>query len=155
MWLVKDRKAYMEIETLETSNWRKVVELIHTAFRDGRLAEEATWQALVLIPKGGGDFYIIGLVEVLCKTVAAILNCHLGAAINLHNMLHGFWDDLGTGTAYLEVKLLHKLMDIREEVLCAIFMDLHKTYRTLDREIFLGIMEENGVRPWARFSVKD
>ena len=34
--------------------WEKVVELTQTAFRDGDLAEEVTWQAVVLIPKGRG-----------------------------------------------------------------------------------------------------
>ena len=33
-------------------NWARVVELVQTAFRDGDLAEEATCQAVVLIPKG-------------------------------------------------------------------------------------------------------
>ena len=33
-------------------NWARVVELIQTAFREGELAEETTWQAVVLIPKG-------------------------------------------------------------------------------------------------------
>ena len=36
--------------------WGKVVELTQTAFRDSNLAEEATWQTVVLIPKGKGEF---------------------------------------------------------------------------------------------------
>ena len=36
-------------------NWVRVVELIQTAFREGELAEETTWQAVVLIPKGKKD----------------------------------------------------------------------------------------------------
>ena len=36
----------------EAGNWAKVVELVQTDFRDGDLAEKATWQAVVLIPKG-------------------------------------------------------------------------------------------------------
>ena len=32
--------------------WGKVVEINQTAFREGKLAEEATWQTVVLIPKG-------------------------------------------------------------------------------------------------------
>ena len=47
--------------------WGKVVELTQTAFRDGNLAEEATWQTVVLIPKGKGEFWGIGLVEVIWK----------------------------------------------------------------------------------------
>ena len=35
--------------------WELVVELLQTAFRDRVLAEEMTCQAVVLIPKGGGD----------------------------------------------------------------------------------------------------
>ena len=50
------------------------MELVQTAFRDGDLAEEATWQAVVLILKGKGDYRDIGLVEVMWKVVAVILN---------------------------------------------------------------------------------
>ena len=42
-----------------------MVELVQTAFWEGDLAEEATWQAVVLIPKGKGDYWGIGLVEVM------------------------------------------------------------------------------------------
>ena len=58
----------------DASNWAMAVELIHTAFREGRLAEEATWQAVVLLPKGEKDYCGIGLVEVMWEVVAAILN---------------------------------------------------------------------------------
>ena len=43
------------------------MEIVHTAFREGELAEESTWQAVVLIPKGKGDYRGIGLVEVMWK----------------------------------------------------------------------------------------
>ena len=43
-----------ERRTEAEGHWGRVVELIQTAFWDGELAEEATCQAVVLIPKGGG-----------------------------------------------------------------------------------------------------
>ena len=46
-------------------NWARVVELVQTEFRDGDLAEESTWQAVVLIPKGKRDYRGIDLVEVM------------------------------------------------------------------------------------------
>ena len=63
----KDDKAGAE-------NWARVVDLVQTAFWEGDLAEESTWQALVLIPKGKGDYRGIGLVEVMWKVVAVVLN---------------------------------------------------------------------------------
>ena len=41
------------------------MDIVQTAFRDRDLAEEATWQAVVLIPKGEKDYQGIGLVEVM------------------------------------------------------------------------------------------
>ena len=41
---------------------------------EGRLAEEAMLQAVVMIPKGEKDYRGIGLVEVMWKVVVAILN---------------------------------------------------------------------------------
>ena len=52
-----------------------MVDLVQTAFREGRLAEENTWQVVVMIPKGKKDYRGIGIVEVTWKVAAAILNC--------------------------------------------------------------------------------
>ena len=76
MWGVEDSR---EKTPMETSNWERVVELVHTAFVEGRLTEENTWQAVVLILKGGKDYRGIGLVEVMRKVVEAILNRRLTA----------------------------------------------------------------------------
>ena len=62
-------------------NWTRFVDLSQTAFREGELAEEARWQAVVLIPKGKKDYRGIGLVEVMWKVVAAILNLRFTASI--------------------------------------------------------------------------
>ena len=109
------------------------MELIQTAFREGELAEEAKWQAVVMIPKGQQEYRGIRLVEVMWKVVAAILHCRLTASITYHDFLHGFWAGCGTGTATLEAKLLQHIAAMREEVMYVIFLDLHKAYDALDR----------------------
>ena len=48
-------KEKTEAEEEGEEMWEKVVEMTQTDFRDGKLAEEATWQTVVLIPKGKGD----------------------------------------------------------------------------------------------------
>ena len=93
--------------------WGKVVEMTQTAFWEGNLAEEATWQTVVLIPKGKGEFRGIGLVEVAWKVVVVILHRRLTAGIKLHDALHGFREGCGTGTATLEAKLLQQLAAMR------------------------------------------
>ena len=121
------------------------MDLVQTAFREGILAEEATWQVVVLIPKGKKDYRVIVLVEVMWKVVAAILNCRITASITYHKFLHGFRAGRGTGTATLEAKLLQNLVALREEVLYVIFLDLHKAYDALDRSRCLEILEGYGV----------
>ena len=109
------------------------MKLIQTAFREEELDEEATWQAVVLIPKGKQEYRGIGIVEVMWKVVVEILNHRLTASITYHDFLHGFRAGCGTGTATLEAKLLQQLVALREEVLYVIFLDLHKAYDALDR----------------------
>ena len=65
------------------------------------MAEESTWQAVALITKGGGEYYVIGLVEVVWKMVTVILNFCLTTSITFHNVLHGFWEGRSTGITYL------------------------------------------------------
>ena len=113
------------------------------------LPEEAACQAVVLIPKGGGDYRGIGLVEVIWKAVAVILNRNFTVAITYHDFLHGFRAGRSTRTATLELKLLQQVAALREEVLHAIFLDLHKAYDALDRSRCLGILEGYVVGPRA------
>ena len=104
------------------------------------MEEEATWQTVVLIPKGRKEYRGIGLVEVMWKVVAEILNRWLTTAITYHDFLHGFRAVRGTGTATLEAKLLQQLADMREEVLYVIFLDLTKAYDALERSRSLEIL---------------
>ena len=114
------------------------------------MAEEATWQTMVLIPKGRKEYRGIGLVEVMWKVVAEILHRRLTTAITYHDALHGFRAGRGTGAATLEDKLLQQLAAIREEVLYVIFLDLTKAYKSLDMSRSLEILEGYGVGPRAR-----
>ena len=83
--------------------------------------EECTWQTVVLIPKGVGNFQGIGIIAFLWKTVTGILNLFLTTAIQFHDTFQIFRAGRGTGTASLESKLLQHLMVMREEVLDEIF----------------------------------
>ena len=129
-WLAAARRGEKERETATkdegesrkddkagAENWAGVVDLVQTEFWEGDLAEESTWQAVVLIPKGKKDYRGIGLVEVMWKVVAVILNRRFTSSITYHDVLHGCRADRGTGTAILEAKLIQQLAAMREEVL--------------------------------------
>ena len=105
---------------------------------------------MVLNSKGKKDYRGIGLVEVMWKVVAAILNRRLTVSITFHDFLCGFWAVRGTGTATLETKLLQQLAALREDILYMIFLDLHKAHGALDRSRCLEILEGYGVGPQAR-----
>ena len=49
----------------DTTNWLKVVAIVQAAFCDGTLAKECMWYTVVLIQNGKGDFWGVGIVEVL------------------------------------------------------------------------------------------
>ena len=66
------------------------MDLVQAVFREGKLAEEETWQAVVLIPKEKKDYRGIGLVEVMWKAVAAILNRRFTTSITYHDFFCGF-----------------------------------------------------------------
>ena len=91
-----------------------------------------------MVPKGEGEFWGIGLMEVAWKILSLILHRRL-ATIKLHDVLHGFREGRGTGTATLEAKLLQQLAAMREEVLYVIFLDLTKVYDALDRSRTLNM----------------
>ena len=78
-----------------------------------------------------------------------ILDRCFTASITYHNSIHRFRAGRGMGTATLEVKLLHQIVNLREAVIHAIFLNLHMAYDALDRSRCLGILEVYGVGPRA------
>ena len=77
-------------EYLDETHWYKVFLIIQSAFRDGSLPEECTWQTSMLLPNGSGGFRGIVLVDVLWNTVSGIINRQLMSVIFYHDTLHGF-----------------------------------------------------------------
>ena len=75
------------------------------------------WKAVVLLPKGGKDYGVIDIVEVMWKLVVEILNRQLTASITFHDFLYRFRVCCSTGTATVVSKLIQQLADVREEVL--------------------------------------
>ena len=84
-------------------------------------------------------------MEVTWKLMTVILHRRLTTGIQLHDVLHGFQERRGTGTATLEAKLLQQLAAMREEVLYVIFLDLTKAYDALERSRTLEILKGYGV----------
>ena len=100
---------------------------------------------MVLIPKGGVESCGIGLVVVVWKAVEVILNFRFTVSITYHDSLHGFQEGCGTGTTNFEIKLIQKVLSMKETVLHAILMELHKAFNTLVRSRCLDILEGYGV----------
>ena len=78
--------------------------MVQTEFRDRVLVEEATYQAVVLILKGGGNYHVIGLVEVVWKAVTMILDFCFPASTTYHETLCGLRSGRSTRNTSLEVK---------------------------------------------------
>ena len=94
-----------------------------------------------LITNSCGDLRGIGLLEVLWKRVTGLLNRNLTTDIGIHDTFHGFRSSQGTGTAFLEAKLIQQLTEMRDTVIYEIFLFPHKAYYALYRDQCLEIME--------------
>ena len=103
----------IETETPDAINFLKLLNLIQREFRGGLIIEEATQHAVILTPKEGDDFMGIGLLDVLYKTVAVILNRQLGASITLHDDLHVLQAGRRMGTSSLKAKILQHMANMR------------------------------------------
>ena len=69
---------------------------------------------MFLILKVGSDYFSIGLMEVVWKVVAVILNHRFTASITYHDSLHVFLAVHGTGTATPKVKILQQFTAMRK-----------------------------------------
>ena len=89
-------------------NWHLFLRLVQAAWTHGVIPRQLLWIIVVLIPKGGGDYRGIGLLEPIWKCIEQVIDHRLNA-IRLHDSLHGCRDKRGTGTAIIEAKLAQQL----------------------------------------------
>jgi hypothetical protein len=68
--------------------WKIFVELIQAVWERGEIPEQMSWMIVVLLPKDGGDYRGIGLLDPFWKVVEKIMVCQLGS-IEFHPCLHG------------------------------------------------------------------
>jgi hypothetical protein len=125
-------------------NWRLFVQLVQVTWTHGIIHRQLLWSIVVLIPKGGGDFRGIGLLEPCWKVLEQIMDLRLGS-INLHDTLHGCLTQRGTGTACIKAKLAQQLLYLELQPFYGVFLDLKKAFDAMDRERCNMILEGYGV----------
>jgi len=69
--------------------WRAFLKLIQAIWEQGCIPQQMQWVIVVLLPKGGGDFCGIGLLEPFWKVIDVLINGRM-ELIEFHDCLHGF-----------------------------------------------------------------
>ena len=121
--------------------------LVQLAFGGGTMQKDIDWEEMALLPKEKGDYWGIGIAEVLWKVCAVVVNCCLKRSAVLHDALHWFIEGKGTGTATLEAKLSQHLVGLAHKPLFQFFLDFFKAYDSLDRGRCLEILRRYGLSP--------
>jgi hypothetical protein len=101
----------------------------------------------MLIPKGGGDYCGIELLEPIWKCIEWVIDHRLDV-INLHDSLHGCRHNRGTGTAIVKAKLAQQLSYLKLRPFYGVFLDLRKAFDAMDREWCIMVLEGYDAGPW-------
>jgi len=94
-------------------DWKALVKLVQAVWDEGKIPTQLGWVVTVLIPKRGGDYRGIGLLEPIWKVIERVIDKRL-EAIAPHDSLHGCRTGQGTGTAVIEAKLTQQLAHIEQ-----------------------------------------
>ena len=144
VWLQGVIKEEKEGKEGAGDKWWILVKLIQTIWEHGEIPQQMQWLIIVLLPKGGGDYRGIGLLEPFWKCVEIIMDRQL-QVVKFHDCLHSFLSERGTGTATTEAKLAQQLAYLEQEALYGVFIDLRKAHDAMDPEWCLEILKAYGV----------
>jgi hypothetical protein len=126
--------------------WLLFVKLLQAVWTTGTVPTQMSWMIIILLPKGRGDYFGIGLLDPIWKVIKKFMVLWL-SAIKLHDCLHGGFPRQGIRTAIMEVKLQQQLAWAEQEPLYQVYLDLQKAYDALDRGRCLRILAGYGVGP--------
>ena len=131
-WLVdvKREEAEEGVEGIG-DRWRMFVQLLQAVWESGTIPTQMTWMIIILLPKGGGNYHGIGLLDPIWKVIEKVMVARL-SVIKLHDCLHGGLPCRGTGMAIMEIKVQQQLAWVDQEPLYLIYLDLRKAYDPLD-----------------------
>jgi hypothetical protein len=135
--------------TTAGDKWRALIKLVQTVWDEGRIPPQLGWVITVLVPKGGGAYQGIGLLEPIWKVMEWVMDRQLEAIV-LHDSLHGCRNQRGTGTAVIKAKLTQQLAHIEQTPFYGVFVDLTKAFDAMDRERCLQLLGEYGAGPKMR-----
>jgi hypothetical protein len=78
--------------------WRVFVKMMQAIWEHGSVPEQMRWEIIILLPKGGGDYRGVGLLEPFWKVVEKIMVAWL-VSIKFHDGLNGGLPGQGMGMA--------------------------------------------------------
>jgi hypothetical protein len=147
-WLANVKQEEQEDGRVEGlgDQWRLFVTLLQMIWATGSVPTQMSWMIVVFLPKGGGDYHSIGLLNPIWKVIEKVMVSRF-SALKLHNCLHGRHPRQRTGTAIIEAKLQQQLAWAEQEPLYQIYLDLREAYDALDQGRCLGILAGYGVGP--------
>ena len=87
----------------------------------------------------------IGIVEVTCKVCASVVYFRLKRGVILNNALHRFRAVQVMGTTTLEANLSQQIAGMAHEPLFQVFLDILKSYNSLDRGLCLEVLKGYGM----------
>jgi hypothetical protein len=127
-------------------NWIKFTLVVRAIWDHGKIPPQLLWVIIILIPKGGGDYQGIGLLEPMWKVCERVMDLLLNA-FDLHNLLSGCRDKRGIGTARIKAKLAQQLAHLEQAPFYRVFLDLKKVFDSMVRERCLMILEGYEIGP--------
>jgi hypothetical protein len=127
--------------------WHEFVPLCTSVWNTGTFPQQMCWVITVLIPKGGGEYLCIGLLEPIWKVLEKVMNLRLEASIVLHDSLHRCLAMRGTGTGIIEAKLAQQLAHLEQMPFFGVFINLRKAFDAMDRGRCLEILALHRVGP--------
>jgi hypothetical protein len=121
-------------------NWQLFAHLVQATWTYSIVPPQLLWIIVIVIPKGGGDYHGIGLLEPIWKVIEWIIECRLDS-IQLHDSLHGCRHQRRMGTTIIEAKLVQQLSYLELQPFYRVFLDLRKAFDAMDREQCLMMLE--------------